>query len=148
MTVEELSPAELMQDFLRRWCDPDLAPGGIYVGPLNDAVQQAGGISVVAGGLPSVDKYTPTQWLRAQVRCLAPTLEQADRMAQGVMRDAQGTVRVRCRMASTDKWYLVHLLNITAGPSMHFDTRETQETLLFAELLIGTNPIDLDALLA
>ena len=146
LTLDELSPAEIAADMLSRWGDPDLAPSGVVVGPANDAAQQSGVVSVVAGGLPSIEKYVPVQWLRAQFRCLAPTLESADRIAQGVMRDMNGKVRKRCRMASTDRWYLVHLSNVTAGPSMHYDSPETYETLLFAELMIGTDPLDLSAL--
>lgn len=137
----EISPAELVADILTRLSDPELAPAGVVVGPANDTMQQAGVVSVVAAGLPVIERYTPLQWLRAQVRCLAGTLELADRIAQGVQRDLHGRGRTIARMASTDQRYLVHLVNCVAGPSMHYDSPETWETLLFAELMIGTEPL-------
>lgn len=140
--LSEISPAELMHDVLTRLCMPDIAPAGVVVGPANDAAQQAGVVSVVAAGLPEEDRYGPTQWMRCQFRCLAPTLEMADRIAQSVMRDVHGRVRTVARMASIDKRFLIHLCNVTAGPSMHYDSPETWETLLFAEVMIGTEPID------
>jgi hypothetical protein len=50
-------------------------------------------------------------------------------------------VRVVAYQASTGERYLVHLVNVTAGPSMHYDSPETWETLLFAELMIAATPI-------
>lgn len=140
--LDEISPAELVADVLRRLGDPDVAPAGIVVGPANDSQQQRGVVSVVSGGLPTIDKYSPVQWMRAQVRCLAGSLENADRIAQSVYRDLNGKQRFVGRMASTDQKYLIHLCNIGSGPSMHFDSPETWETLLFAELMIGTAPIE------
>lgn len=141
MNLNEISPAELVADLLNRWGDPEIAPAGVIVGPTNNPQQQAGVISVTAAGMPSVSKYTPTQWMRAQVRCLAGDLSLAESIAQGVLRDLNGQVRLRCRMRSTDQWYLVHLANVTAGPSMHYDSPETWETLLFAEIMLGTEPV-------
>jgi hypothetical protein len=71
------------------------------------------------------------------VRCLGPDLDTADFISQCVQRDIHGTVRKACYQASLDSWFLIHLCNITSGPSMHYDSPEVWETLLFAELLIG-----------
>ncbi len=139
--VDEISPAELVHDLLSRLGDPDLAPAGVIVGPANDAQQQAGVVSITAAGLPLEERYLPLQWMRAQIRCLAGTLEQADSLAQGVQRDLHGRTRTILRMASTDQRYLLHLANVTSGPSYHYDSPETWETLLFAEILIGNQPL-------
>jgi hypothetical protein len=137
----ELSPAELAADLLNRWGSPPV-PVVVVVGPANDAKQQSGVISIMAAGLPNIEKYDDTQWLRAQFRCLHGTLAQADTIAQAVQRDVHGVGRKRLYMASTDTWYLMHLSNIVAGPSMHFDSAETWEALLFAEMKISTVPIN------
>ena len=139
--LDEISPAELLADILNRLCDPDLAPAGVVVGPADDAQQQAGVIQMVDAGMPALDLYTPTLTVNAQVRCLAGTLEVADRIVRGVQRDLKDRCRVVARMASTDQRYLVHSINVIAGPSMHYDSAETYETLLFADLRIGTQPL-------
>lgn len=136
-----ISPAELVADVLTRLGHPDLAPSGVVIGPGTDAQQQAGVISVMGAGLPSVERYLPLQWMRAQVRCLAATLEEADHISFMVNRELHGRSRTIARQASTDQRFLVHLSNVIAGPSMHYDSPETWETLLFVELLIGSQPI-------
>lgn len=138
----EISPAELVQDVLLRLCEPGFAPGGIVTGPATDAQQQAGVVSLTQAGLPVVERYSPIVWMRCQVRCLAPTLDLADRLGWAVQRNLEGLPnRVVARMASTDRRYLVHLSSVTAGPSEHYDSPETWEALLFAELMIGTEPL-------
>lgn len=139
--LDEISPAELIKDALERWGAPNLAPYGVVVGPTTDAQQQGGVASVTAAGLPLVEKYAPLQWMRAQVRCLHGTLDGAEQIAQAVYRDLNGRGRMKARMRSTDAWYLIHLANITAGPSYHYDSPETWETLLFAEILIGSEKL-------
>mgnify|MGYP001558341520 CR=1 FL=1 len=141
MNLAEISPAEIVADLLERWGDPSAAAEGVVVGPTSAQQQQSGVVSVTAAGLPVVEKYAPLQWMRAQIRCLAPTLGKADTIAQSVQRDLHGIVRKKARMASSGEWYLVHLANITAGPSMHYDSPETWETLLFAEVMLGSQPL-------
>ena len=132
---------ELVADVLNRLGWPDLAPAGVVIGPATDAQQQSGGVSVLGAGLPVVERYLPLQWMRAQVRCIAATLEEADHISFMVNRELHGRTRTIARQSSTDQRFLVHLSNVIAGPSMHYDSTETWETLLFAELLIGTQPI-------
>jgi hypothetical protein len=143
-----ISPAELAADLITRYggtVGNTLPETGqvvlVKVGPASDEEQQAGIISIMAAGLPMVEKYTPIQWMRAQLRCIGPDLDTADFLAQCVQRDIHGVIRKLCYQASSDSWYLIHLCNITAGPSMHYDSPETWETLLFAELMIGEVPV-------
>lgn len=140
--LQELSPPEIVGDLISRWGMPGVAPGGVVIGPADDPAQQGGVIQMVSAGLPDIEHYARLQWSRAQVRVLAGTLAKADLIAQNVQRDIHGLVRKRARQASTDSWYLVHLCNITAGPSQHYDSEFTWEVLLFAEILIGTDPLD------
>lgn len=139
--LDTISPSELVADVLNRLGRPDLAPHGAVVGPADNPQQQEGVIQMVAAGLPVVERYTPVQWMRCQMRCLAGSLDHADTISQRVMNELNQKQRVVGRMASTDRRYLIHLMNITAGPSMHFDSAETWETLVFAEIMIGTDPI-------
>lgn len=141
MSDTTISPSELMADVLTRLGLPDIAPGGIVVGPANDAQQQAGVVSIVDAGLPVVEKYKPLVWVRTQLRCLSGSLADADMIAHKVQESLHGRVRLVARMASTDQRYLVHMVSVTSGPSMHFDSAETWETLLFAEAMISTDPL-------
>lgn len=138
---DTISPAELAGDILRRLGPPGLAPAGVVTGPANDDQQQRGVISIMQAGLPTIELYTPVQWMRCQIRCLAGTLAEADQISFGVNAFLHGRGRTVGRMASTDHRYLVHMINVVAGPSMHYDSPETWETLLFAELMIGTDPL-------
>lgn len=141
MNLDVISPAELVADILKRlgWTGLEWK---VVIGPATDAQQQSGVVSVVAAGLPRVELYTPVTWLRAQMRCLHPTLEGADTIAHTVQRDLHQRGRTVARMASTDRRYLIHLCNVTVGPSMHYDSPETWETLLFAELMIGAESLN------
>lgn len=144
-----ISPAALTRDLITRYGEVVVNEGyTVVVGPANDAQQQAGVISLMAAGLPVIEKYAPLQWHRAQARCLAGTLDVADVLAQSVQRDIHGQVRKLCFQAPNDlypedtgQWFLIHLTNVVVGPSMHFDSPETWETLMFAELMIGTTPV-------
>lgn len=139
---QPLSPAELTADFLNRYGSVVLDGGyTVVVGPASDAQQQAGVISLMAAGLPTIEKYAPLQWHRAQARCLAGDLSTADTLAQAVQADTHGIFRKLCYQASADSWFLIHLSNVTVGPSMHYDSPETWETLMFVELMIGTQPV-------
>lgn len=142
LQLDEISPAELLRDVLTRLSDPDLAPAGVIVGPATDAEQQAGVISLMDAGMPVTEFYVPTISVRTQVRCLAGTLEAADRIGRGVQRDLNGRTRVLARMASTDKKYLIHFINMGQGPSMHLDSAETWELLMGVEMTIGTDPVE------
>lgn len=143
--LQPISPVELVADLITRYGTTvgNIVPqtgkaAALVVGAASDVQQQGGVISVVAAGLPVVEKYVPLQWMRAQIRCLGPDSDTAELLGQCVQRDIHGEVRKLCYQKSADSWYLIHLCNVTAGPSMHFDSAETQETLLFAEVLIAT----------
>jgi hypothetical protein len=144
-----ISPAELTADLIRRYGSAVTNEGyALVVGPANDTQQQGGVISLMAAGLPVIEKYAPLQWHRTQARCIAGDLGTADIIAQLVQRDIHGVSRKLCFQTpnpaypeDTGRWFLVHLVNVTAGPSHHYDSPETWESLLFAELMIGTDPV-------
>lgn len=136
----EISPAEITADILNRLCLP-VAASGAVVGPTNDAQQQSGVISCMASGLPVVELYVPMQSMRAQLRCLAGTLDEAEKISQRTMGFLQVRNRVVAYQASIGQRFLVHWVKVIAGPSMHYDSNETWETLLFAELMVHTTPL-------
>jgi len=140
-----ISPAELVGDLITRYGtisgltlpSTEQVPA-VVIGAATDAQQQGGVVQLMAAGLPVIEKYLPLQWHRAQIRCLGPDLDTSDFLAQTVFADINGLVRKLVYQASNDSWYLMHLCNVTAGPSMHYDTEETKESLLFAEILLAT----------
>lgn len=136
---DTISPAELVYDVLRR-----LGPPGItyVVGPASDSQQQRGVASLTDAGLPDLELHTPLVTVRSQIRCVGPDLPTADligRQIQAWVRGQEG--RVVARMASTDQRYLIHRMNVSAGPSFHWDSPETFESLVFVEILVGTEPL-------
>ncbi len=135
-----ISPAEIVADILNRLCLP-IAASGAVVGPTNDVQQQAGVISAMASGLPKVELYVPMQSTRAQLRCLAGTLDEAEKISQRAMGFLASKNRVIAYQASTGQRFLVHWCKVVAGPSMHYDSPEVWETLLFAEMMIHTVPL-------
>lgn len=137
----EVSPAELAADIINRLALPGMAPAGAVVGPTNDVQNQAGVISCMASGLPVVDIYSPVQWMRCQMRCLSGTLGEAELISQRAYRQFNGQNRLICYQSSTAQRYLVHATRVTQGVSMHYDSPETWEALLHAELLISTDPL-------
>lgn len=139
--TQPISPAELVMNLLETELDAQYAPGGIIVGPLNDAQQQAGAIQLVDAGMPRQEMYAPVVWDKVQIRCIAHSLAQADTMARAVFAVLNQHGRAIAEMVSTGDRYLIHTINIIAGPSMHYDTPETHETLLFAEVMIGLDPV-------
>ncbi len=138
--LDTISPAELIADVLKRLTLVGLE-WSIVSGPATDKQQQAGVVQMVDAGLPVVELYVPTVTVRTQIRCLHGTLDIADTIARATVAALHGRGRTVARMKSTDRRYLIHYINITSGPSMHYDSAETWETLLFAESLIGTDPL-------
>jgi hypothetical protein len=139
-TTIPLSPVELLKDYLVDEIGHEV-PGGIVVGPLSDEQQQKGGISVMAAGLPKREKYVPVMWQRLQLRVIAPSLDIADAIAQHAFAALDEKSRIIMTQTSTGSQYLVHYIGVSGGPSMHFDSPETWEDLLFAEVMVGTQPI-------
>jgi hypothetical protein len=135
----DISPAELAADIINRLALPGLAPAGAIVGPTNDVQNQEGAVSCMASGLPVVELYVPLQWMRCQMRCIAGTLDTAEQISQKAFRLFQAQNRIIAYQASTGNRYLIHATKVTAGPSMHYDSPETWETLLFAEMMIATD---------
>jgi hypothetical protein len=137
----DLSPAELMMALING-ADPSYDLPLAIVGPANDSQQQVGVISIIDAGLPVQRRDNlPIVWVRSQFRCLAGTVSDAERIGRRLASFLDGHVRTAVIQESTEQTYLIHGTEVSAGPSMHFDTPETWEALLFTESMIGTEPI-------
>lgn len=135
-----VSPIELLKELGNRELVPDLIVHGFIVGPADDKQQQEGVISMVDAGMPKVEKYVPVVWIRAQLRCIAGSLSDAERAARHayeIFADRRRTV-IR---ASDGQDYLLHFTSVSGGPSAHFDSPETWEYLMWVESLVGMTPI-------
>ncbi len=135
MTTYVPSPSECLKAILDNAMDFP-----VKVGPLSDDEQQAGAISIMDAGMPVVDLYAPIIWTRAQMRCVGGSLAASDTMGRTIQQvlNALGN-RTSVTTADGATW-LVHQINLDSGPSMHFDSSETWETLLFASVLMSTEP--------
>lgn len=139
--MSDVSPAELLLSYLESTDIETLAPGGVVVGPANDEQQQQGVVQIVQSGMPKLSHYVRVTWARCQIRIIAPNLALSDQIAQHLAGLCDRKSRLRVVMPSTGEEYLVHLMNVSAGPSQHYDSRETWENLLFVEFMVGLDPL-------
>jgi hypothetical protein len=141
MAVITFSPVEVFRDVVARHVDAAVV-AHVVVGPLNDDQQKAGGVSLMDAGEARNELYAPLVWPRVQIRCIAPTLEETERIGRHVAFQLGGIRgRVVGEQTSTGDSYLVHTVNVNGGPSAHRDTDGTWEYLLFVETMMGTQPI-------
>ncbi len=134
-----ISPSELLRDLLVREADPAIIPH-IVVGPANKTQIDEGVVELVDAGMP---KQEPPGlvWVRNQIRCIGPSLDRVDAMGRHIWEVANWRNRITATMASTSRTYLIHVLKVSAGPSHHWDTAITWESLLFAEMMVGIQPL-------
>ena len=136
-----VSPAELCMIFLNERLDRAIVAGGAVVGPASDAEQQAGCVQITDAGSSRPERYVPLYWSRVQLRCVAATEEQADRIAYHLVSLLRDQGRQVIVAHSTGVAWLVHAINLVAGPSQHYDGPESREDLVFAELVVGLDPV-------
>jgi hypothetical protein len=136
-----ISPVELVMSMLQNTVDTSLVAGGVIVGPTNDAQRKQGCLSISDAGMPKQERYLPLVWVRTQIRVFGPTYDTTDRIARHVYELLNGKGRTLIQQSSTAETYLVHMVNITSGPTVMSEDSETWEELLFAEALIGTDPV-------
>ena len=134
-----VSIVELLRTYLSMDGDLETAtPGGIRVGPCSHGQQQAGCISLMSAGLAELGTDLPLRRMRIEARCLAPELEQSETIGRELERVVDGASRVAVHQPSDGQDYLVHCMSVNGGPSSHRDSDVTWETLLFLEVLVGT----------
>lgn len=134
---------ELLQEYLNDDVGvKDAAPSGALVGPADHTQQQEGVISLMAAGTVRPEPDLPLQWLRIQARCLAASLAVSAAIGQAVVGAVHAVTRAAVRQPSDGQIYLVHCMFVNGGPSSHRDSEATWETLLFVEMLVGTEVIE------
>src|SRR6185503_15534824 len=136
-----VSPSELVMALLETYMTAGVAPGGIFTGPADDEAQQLGCVQLTAAGMTRQEMYLPLGRVRAQLRCVGPSLDITDKIAWDIYVTVGKTSRVEVDQASTGDTYLIHNVNVIAGPSQHYDTMETWESLVFLEVMFGLQPV-------
>ena len=141
MAVITFSPVEVFADVIRSLTDRDIVKH-VVVGPANHVEQQEGVISILDAGVGRQELYLPLVYPRMQLRCIAPSMEECERIGRHVgfaFNDFPG--RMIGHQDSDGNDYLVHTLTASGGPSAHRDTDNTWEYLMFAETMMGTIPV-------
>lgn len=138
---QPISVCELVKKYVSDNLHEDLCPGGIVVGPASDAAQQAGCVSITEAGNTERELYLPIINGRVQLRGIHPHLEHAERIGRALYALLNNVDRVAVLQPSTSENFLVHSMSVSAGPSNHFDSGETWESLIFISIKVGTQPI-------
>jgi hypothetical protein len=136
------SPAEIFKNLVIERTARDVVKH-VVVGPLSNAQQQEGGISIMDAGSGRDELYLPLAHPRLQLRCVGPSLDRSEQIGRHVAAALQDVLRFEVAQDSTGEKYLVHTCTIT-GPSAHRDTEGTWEYLVFADTMMGTQPIPSD----
>jgi hypothetical protein len=135
-----VSPAELAMIFLNKSIDRDICPAGAVVGGADDEQQQQGVVALMDAGDAKTELYVPLLWKRIQIRCMGPGLDVVDRIGNHVDALLHGKYRLRLADGAGREW-LVHSIFVATGPSHHIDSTETYESLLFATICVGREPV-------
>lgn len=135
-----VSPSELLMKFINDNADGDVLPAGSVVGPADDDMQQQGVISLMDAGDTKREDYAPLLWKRVQVRCMGPSLEKCDDIGQWAFELLNDQRWLELADERGRVWF-VHLITVTVGPSHHFDSTETWESLMFANVTVGRDPV-------
>lgn len=134
------SPAELLKGFIDTNAEPTVAPGGIVVGGADDNEQQAGCVALMDAGDADRELYAPIISKRVQVRCLGPTLYDADRIGNYMFKLLHNQ-RWLILADHLERLWFCHTIYCTVGSSHHIDNPETHESLFFAAITIGDEPV-------
>lgn len=142
MTIQPISPSELLKVIMDDELDPEIVPNVVVGGADNDQ-QDAGVVSLMDAGTQKPELYTKLLWVRSQIRCLHPDLATVDVIGRHVYDVLQeyGKKRHVVGQPSTGNLYLVNGIYVSTGPSMHKDSQETTEDLLFASVCVHSDPV-------
>lgn len=138
--MNEVSPAELLKVYIDDRADTSVVPAGAVVGGADDNEQQQGVISIMDGGSSKQELYAPLLNERLQLRCLAPTLYEADRIGNHAYALLDDVKWVELRDSAGFTWF-VHTIYCATRPSHHLDSKETFESLFYVNITVGTEPI-------
>lgn len=139
--AENPVPSELLKVFLEENVLESEVPGGVFVGAAPDGAQQAGCVSLAdAGSSREEEENVRLLWKRIQVRCMGPTLWEAERVGKHVFDLLRGQRWLVIEDSNGNRW-LVHSISVSASPSQHLDSAETQEVLGFVSVTLGADPV-------
>lgn len=135
-----VSPAELLMIFINQYANPEIIPGGAVVGGATDDQQQAGCVSIMDAGNTKDEMYAPLLWKRCQIRCMGSSLDVVDNIGNHIfdLIDDQQNLEIEDQRGK--KWFVLGIYCAT-GTSHHFDSSETFESLLFANITVARDPI-------
>lgn len=139
-----VSPAELLMGFINTHADPSVVPAGAVVGGADDLQQQQGVVALMDAGDAGSELYAPLIKKRVQVRCVGPTLAEADAIGNYIYRLLHEQRWLVLEDSAARLWFC-HTIYCTVGPSHHIDSQETHESLLFAAVTLGDEPVGVPA---
>jgi hypothetical protein len=118
-----------------------LAPGGIEVGAMTPEQQKLGCIEVYEFGMARMELNALVKRQRVQVNCFAETeigvAKIADMLFAKLARGRRKVVGLR-----SGGQFLVHWTKVIGGPTpMVPPTQETQEKVMFIEIMVGLQPV-------
>lgn len=136
----DFSAGEIVRVYLLSIVDPTIVPNVLW-GALSEDQQTEGGVSILDAGLASVDRYAPVAGIKLRLRCMAPSLAQADQMSGYVTRLLHQRNRTVLSQPSTGVSWLVHLFNITGKANTTYIAPYLWDSSLFLEIRVGTQPV-------
>jgi hypothetical protein len=135
-----VSPSELLKRFIDDHADPGILPAGAVVGGADDDEQNQGVVAIMDAGNTRDELYAPLLWKRCQLRCMAPSLEHADRIGNHLF-DLCNDQRNLVLEDSFKRLWFVYGIYCTTGPSHHIDSTEVWEDLLMANITVSRDPV-------
>lgn len=131
---------QLMKDFIDTQSDRELVKSGATVGGADDKEQNAGVAVLMDAGTVKRELYARIQWARVQVRCIGPDLFTASRIGSHLYELLDDQKYLELTDFNGKRWF-VHTMYVDVAPSQHEDSGETKESLLFATMSVGRDPI-------
>jgi hypothetical protein len=136
-----IHPVELVQELLAKEFAPEEIPGGVLVGPAGLAQQRVGCVAIVDTGVSRVELTVPTVRRRFMVRCIAGSIDVAERIS-ALVDGKLPELRRRVVKQTNGESYLVHSLTTVTGPSLaQGDIEEVWVEMLQVEAYIGTQQV-------
>jgi hypothetical protein len=137
---DTVSPAELLCGFINDNASAAVVPGGAVVGGADDTQQQEGVVALMDAGDAEAELYAPIVKKRVQVRCVGPTLAEADAIGSYIF-ELLNNQRWLVLEDSEERLWYCHTIYCSIGASHHIDSAETKESLLFVVITLGREPV-------
>lgn len=141
--IQPASSVELLFILLTRDVDRTIVPATqpVWVGGADNASQQAGCVVISKVGVVTNNPHLPIDDDRLQVRCMHHQYANAEQIGQHVLDLLHVRHRELVTQESSGHTYLIHRTQRLAGPTMHWDSETTWESLAFYEVMCGSYPV-------